>query len=81
MPEGQRITDRRSLSGSLDITAGSGIWDSEGGATEINVFPDNKIMVYNATLSEYERVMRWQISLEDSENGGNFYRQILPTVY
>ena len=48
---------------------------------EINVFPDNKNMVYNATLSEYERVMRWQIILEDSENGGNFYRQILPTVY
>ena len=48
---------------------------------EINVFPDNKIMVYNATLSEYEKVMRWQIILEDSENGGNFYRQILPTVY
>ena len=33
MPEGRRITDRRSLSGSLDVTAGSGIWDSEGGAT------------------------------------------------
>ena len=48
---------------------------------EINVFPDNKNMVYNATLSEYERVMRWQIILEDSENAGNFYRQILPTVY
>ena len=48
---------------------------------EINVFPDNKNMVYNATLSEYEKVMRWQIILEDSENGGNFYRQILPTVY
>ena len=25
--------DRRSLSGSLDVTAGSGIWESEGGAT------------------------------------------------
>ena len=25
--------ERRSLSGSLDVTAGSGIWDSEGGAT------------------------------------------------
>ena len=48
---------------------------------EINVFPDNKNMVYNATLSEYERVMRWQLILEDFENGGNFYRQILPTVY
>ena len=27
------MTDRRSLSRSLNVTAGSGIWDSEGGAT------------------------------------------------
>ena len=25
--------DRQLLSGSLDVTAGSGIWDAEGGAT------------------------------------------------
>ena len=34
------MTDRRSLSGSLDVTAGSGIRDSEGGATigKMNIF-------------------------------------------
>ena len=31
------MTDRRSLSRTLNVTAGSGIWDSEGGATDIFV--------------------------------------------
>ena len=31
---------------------------------EINVFSDRKNMVYAATLSEYQRVMRWQLILE-----------------
>ena len=35
MPGVRRMTDRRSLSGSLNVTAGSGIRDSEGGATYI----------------------------------------------
>ena len=34
MPGGRRMTDIRSLSGSLNVTAGSGIRDSEGGATK-----------------------------------------------
>ena len=33
MTGGRQMTDRRSLSGSLNVTAGSGIRDSEGGAT------------------------------------------------
>ena len=34
----RRMTDRRSLSGSLNVTAGSGIRDSEGGATKTSKF-------------------------------------------
>ena len=33
MTGGRQMTDRRSLSGSLNVTAGSGIRDSEGGVT------------------------------------------------
>ena len=47
MPEVRRITDRRSLSGSLNVTAGSGIWDSEGGATVYIKFVDQFIHIIN----------------------------------
>ena len=41
------MTDRRSLSGSLNVTAGSGIWDSEGGAT-VNCVPASAEILYKS---------------------------------
>ena len=32
---------------------------------EINVFSDNKNLVYAATLSESQRVMRWRLFIEE----------------
>ena len=32
---------------------------------EINVVSDNKILVYAATLSESQRVMRWRLIIEE----------------
>ena len=32
---------------------------------EINVLPDHNNLVYNATLSESQMVMRWQLILEE----------------
>ena len=51
------MTDRRSLSGSLNVTAGSGIWDSEGGATagqqisKYQAVPLTLYMVHNINVN------------------------------
>ena len=42
MPGGRRMTDRRLLSGSLNVTAGSVIRDSEGGATAQSLGKQNQ---------------------------------------
>ena len=32
---------------------------------EINIFSDHKSLVYATTLSEYQRVMRWRLTIEE----------------